>query len=65
MGKKIALNIFYTIGLILCLLGIIWSFQNGKYLITGLLLIAGVFFGYLKARLIGEVRKTLNQKKPD
>ncbi len=62
MRKKIALNIFYTLGLILSFLGIIWSFQNAQYLLLVILLAVGIFFGYLKVQLSKEVRAHFNQK---
>ncbi|WP_129715565.1 DUF6358 family protein [Pedobacter sp. SYP-B3415] len=61
MGKKIALNIFFTIGLILSGFGLVWSFQNEKYLLVAMFVATGVVFFYLKMQLLKEVRKSFKE----
>jgi hypothetical protein len=61
MGKKIALNVFYNLGVILSFLGIVWGFNNHKYLIIGIFLLTGAFFVYLKIQLIKEMRSSLKK----
>ncbi|PST85224.1 hypothetical protein C7T94_03720 [Pedobacter yulinensis] len=61
MGKKIALNIFFTIGLILSGFGLVWSFQNEKYLLVTMFVATGAVFFYLKMQLLKEVRKSFKE----
>ncbi|MGF1923275.1 MAG: DUF6358 family protein [Bacteroidia bacterium] len=57
MGKKIALNVFYNLALILSLIGMGWAFKNDSMLIVA-------FFGatfsailYFKIQLIKNFKK--------
>lgn len=63
MGKKIALNVFYNLGIILSLFGIAWGYNNTKYLAIVLFLITGAFFLYVKLQLIKEMRANLKNRK--
>ncbi|TCD03251.1 DUF6358 family protein [Pedobacter psychroterrae] len=56
MIKKIAINVFYNLGIILSLFGIFWSFENGKYPLIALFVVTAGFFLYLKIRLVKETR---------
>ena len=56
MGKKVALNVVYNLGIFLCLL-FIWEGFNNKhymYILGGLFI--GAIFVILKVRLLKEVR---------
>jgi len=57
MKKKIALNVFYNLVLILSVWGMVWAYRNDSILISAFL--AGVFAAvlYFKIQLIKGVRK--------
>ncbi|MES2456087.1 MAG: DUF6358 family protein [Bacteroidota bacterium] len=61
MVKKIALNVFYNLAIIVSIIGIIWCFNNAKYPLIALFLTTGVLFGYLKVQLMREVKNTLKK----
>jgi len=61
MGKKIALNVFYNLGIILSLFGIFWAFNNGKYPLIALFVVTAGFFLYQKIQLIKSMRNTLRK----
>lgn len=65
MGKKIALNVFYNLGLIVSIFGAVWAFNNAKYLVIVLFVATAVFFLYLKLQLIKEMRSALKKKQKD
>lgn len=65
MGKKIALNVFYNLGLIVSIFGAVWAFNNTKYLVIVLFVATAVFFLYLKLQLIKEMRSALKKKQKD
>lgn len=57
MGKKIALNVLYNIGIFVCLIGGYWGVEHKRYeFLLGAVFIAGVFV-MLKMKLIKEVRE--------
>jgi hypothetical protein len=62
MGKKIALNVFYNLGIIVSIFGIVWGFNNTKYLAVALFVVTAAFFLYLKLQLIKEMRNALKKK---
>lgn len=61
MVKKFALNIFYTLGVILSVYGIVWAFQNGNYPIVGLFVASVALFVYLKIQLLKEVKNAIKK----
>jgi len=61
MVKKIALNVFYNLAIIVSIIGAIWCFNNEKYLVIALFVATGAFFIYLKIQLMKEMRKTLKK----
>ncbi|ETZ19106.1 MULTISPECIES: DUF6358 family protein [Pedobacter] len=61
MGKKIALNVFYNLGVILSGYGIFWAFKNEKYLFVALFVVTAGFFLYQKLQLIKEMRSNLKK----
>lgn len=63
MKKKIALNVFYNLGLIISVCGIFWAFKNSYYPAVALFVATAGFFLYLKIKLIKEIRNTLKQGK--
>ncbi|NRF38574.1 MULTISPECIES: DUF6358 family protein [Pedobacter] len=62
MFKKVALNVFYNLGVILSGYGIFWAFNNGKYPIVALFVVTAGFFLYQKLQLVKEMRSTLKNK---
>ena len=62
MKKKIALNTFYTLGIVIYVIGIKWAWQNASYPIAGLLLATGLFFLYLKINIVKEVKAGIKEK---
>jgi len=60
MAKKILLNIFLNVAIIVVILCLVWTFKNGYYLYA----IAGTppfaMLIYLKVRLVKSVRKLTN-----
>lgn len=62
MGKKIALNVLYNLGIFVALMAGYWGFEHTRYeFLLGAIFIAGVFIS-LKIKLIKEVKETT--KKP-
>ena len=62
MGKKLALNVLYNLGIFICLWLIYYGFTTPRYeFIAGGLFIGAVFV-ILKIRLLKEIRNM--QKKP-
>lgn len=62
MKKQIAFNTFYTIGIVISVLGLKWAIENSNYPIVALLVaIAGLFL-YLKINLVKEVKKSIKEK---
>lgn len=62
MKKKIALNTFYTLGIVISVIGLKWAFQNANYPVVGLLIATGLFFVYLKINIVKEVRASIKEK---
>ena len=62
MWKKIALNVFYNLGVILSGYGVFWAFNNQKYLIVALFVATAGFFLYQKLQLMKEMRSNLKKK---
>jgi hypothetical protein len=65
MKKKIALNVFYNLLLIISICGIFGTFQNQNYLFTALFVATGAFALYVKIQLIKDIRSTLKNKEKD
>lgn len=61
MKKKIFLNVFYNLMLIISVFGMIWSYNNKSPLI--IVFFAAIFgsFVYLKIQLIKDLRNTLKK----
>lgn len=65
MGKKIALNVFYNLGLIVSIFGAVWAFNNTRYLVIVLFVATAAFFLYLKLQLIKDMRAALKKKEKE
>jgi hypothetical protein len=61
MGKKIALNVFYNIVMILSIIGMGWAYQNNSLLIVAFF--GATFFAILffKIQLVKDIRKDLKK----
>jgi len=57
MGKKIALNVFYNLLLILCLWGAVWAYRHDNVLLSIFLGAAFAAVFYFKVQLTTSVRK--------
>jgi len=62
MKKKIALNTFYTLGIVVSVIGLKWAFQNANYPVVALLIATSIFFLYLKINIVKEVRSGIKEK---
>ncbi|MEJ2883813.1 DUF6358 family protein [Pedobacter sp. GR22-6] len=62
MGKKIALNVFYNLGIIISIFGMVWAYNNAKYPVIAFFLATAGFFVYLKIQLVKEMRSSLKKK---
>jgi len=51
VGKKFALNIFYNLAIILAIFGLVWCYNNGKYLPAGFLVGVACCLFYFKYQL--------------
>ncbi len=61
MKKKIFLNAFYNLALILCIIGAFKAYENKSPLISVFLGAAFVAFLYVKIKLVKELRKDFKQ----
>lgn len=64
MKKKIFLNAFYNLALILCILGAFWAFENKSPLIAVFLVAMMAGFIFFKIKLIKELKQELKQGPP-
>jgi len=56
MGKKLALNVLYTIGIFICMAVGYWGYQQGRFeFIMGAVFIGGLFV-ILKIKLLKDLR---------
>jgi len=62
MKKRIILNAFYTLGILISVIGLKWAYQNANYPILALLIATGAFFLYLKINIVKEVKTDLKTK---
>lgn len=62
MGKKIALNVFYNLGIIVSIFGMVWAYNNTKYLVIAIFVATAAFFAYQKVQLIKEMRNSFKKK---
>jgi len=64
MKKKIFLNAFYNLALILCILGAFWAFENKSPLIAVFLVAMMAAFLFFKIKLIKELKQEFKQGPP-
>ena len=62
MKKQIALNVFYTLGVIASFLGIKWGYEQHNYWALGLFIATLILFLYLKVKLSRDFRRALKEK---
>lgn len=62
MKKKIALNTFYTLGIVVSVVGLKWAYQAHNFPVVGLLVATAIFFLYLKINIVKEVRTGIKDK---
>lgn len=62
MKKRIILNTFYTLGIVVSVVGLKWAWQNANYPVLGLLVATALFFTYLKINIVKEVRADFKEK---
>lgn len=62
MKKKIALNTFYTLGIVVSVVGLKWAYEGHNYPVVGLLIATALFFLYLKINIVKEVRSGIKDK---
>lgn len=58
MGKKLALNVLYTIGIFICIAIGYWGFQHSSYLYIAGAAFIGILFIILKVKLLKDLRNT-------
>ena len=61
MGKKIALNVFYNLVLILAVIGMGWAYQNDSLLIVVFFAAVFVSILFFKIQLVKEFRKGIKK----
>ena len=64
MKKKIFLNAFYNLALILCILGAFWAYENNSPLVAVFLVAMLAAFLFFKVKLIKELNKEFKQGPP-
>lgn len=61
MKKKIFLNAFYNLAMILCIIGAFWAYENKSPLISVFLVAVLGAFLFFKVKLIKELKKDFKQ----
>lgn len=64
MKKKIFLNAFYNLAMILCIIGAFWAYENKSPLIAVFLVAVLGAFLFFKVKLIKELKKDFKQGTP-
>ncbi|WP_316826471.1 DUF6358 family protein [Pedobacter miscanthi] len=62
VGKKFALNIFYNLAIILSIFGLVWCYNNHKYIPAAFLVGVACCLFYFKYQLTKELRKNFKEK---
>ncbi|MCD0487412.1 DUF6358 family protein [Pedobacter sp. MC2016-14] len=62
MKKKIALNVFFYIGMIVSVVGLKKGLENDNYPVVALFVATAIFFIYLKIRLIKDLQQSIKDK---
>ena len=58
MGKKLALNVLYTIGIFICIAIGYWGSQHNRYEYIVAAVFIGILFIVLKVKLLKDLRNT-------
>ncbi len=58
MRKKILLNVFYNLCIILSIFGMMWAYKNNSPLIVAFFGAVLIAIGYFKLQLLKEVKKS-------
>lgn len=61
MGKKIAINVFYNLALILSVIGMGWAFSNNSLLIVAFFGATFAAFLFFKIQLVKDIKKDLKK----
>jgi hypothetical protein len=64
MKKKIFINAFYNLALILCTIGVFWAYENSSPLIIIFFVAVFASILFFKIRLIKDLRKELKSGVP-
>ncbi|MDQ8003820.1 MAG: DUF6358 family protein [Pedobacter sp.] len=64
MKKKIFLNAFYNLAMILCIIGAFWAYENKSPLISIFLVAVLAAFLFFKVKLIKELNREFRQGPP-
>jgi len=56
MGKKLALNVLYTVGIFICAAIAYWGYQHAQYAYIAGAVFVGVLFIILKVKLLQQIR---------
>jgi len=62
MKKNIALNVFYTLGIVVSVIGLKWAYQAHNFPVVGVLVATAIFFLYLKIKIVKDVRSSIQEK---
>jgi Flp pilus assembly protein TadB len=62
MKKNIALNVFYTLGIVVSVVALKWAYQAHNFSVVGVLVATTIFFLYLKIRIVKDVRSSIQEK---
>jgi 1,4-dihydroxy-2-naphthoate octaprenyltransferase len=62
MKKNIALNVFYTLGIVVSVIGLKWAYQAHNFPVVGVLIATAIFFLYLKINIVKDVRSSIKDK---
>ncbi|RYG10248.1 MAG: hypothetical protein EOO07_22495 [Chitinophagaceae bacterium] len=61
MKKKIFLNAFYNLAMIICIIGAVWAYENKSPLISVFLVAVLAGFLFFKIKLIKELKNDFKQ----
>jgi len=62
MKKQIAYNVFFYLGIFVSIIGLKWALQHNHVPAIILFIATGIFFIYLKIKLIKDLRKTIKDR---
>jgi len=62
MKRNIIFNAFYTIGIVVSIVGLKWAYTAQNYPVMGVLVATALLFLYLKINIVKEVRNGIKEK---